>query len=229
MAEDPRTRERSPAPGSSRRPQPPDAMRRGLGGGRRAEPRARTTRQGPNDGRRALPGAPVRHDAPMGRTLQLSATDISALVTMKNVAKCDIWCELQNLVSHQLFECKLSPKPLRPRARLPGRRSKCALPRRAWREGSGSWPPVPVCGEAGGRSAGGRRSRRVALSRWHGIVSPVCVPGPCAAPSDPSRAAHGRTRYGVVSARNMTSGQAGAPAEFKHINKRWKRNLRGFP
>ncbi|CAL9118621.1 unnamed protein product [Musa acuminata var. zebrina] len=30
---------------------------------------------------------------PIGR---LSATDISALASMKNVAKCDTWCELQN-------------------------------------------------------------------------------------------------------------------------------------
>lgn len=28
---------------------------------------------------------------------------------------------------------------------------------------------------------------------------------------------------------DATPGQAGLPAEFKHINKRRKRNLRGFP
>ncbi|GLT51072.1 hypothetical protein SLA2020_245170 [Shorea laevis] len=38
---------------------------------------------------------------------------------MKNVAKCDTWCELQNPVNHRVFERKLRPKP-RPRARLPG-------------------------------------------------------------------------------------------------------------
>ncbi|KAL0759460.1 hypothetical protein Bca101_075610 [Brassica carinata] len=37
--------------------------------------------------------------------------DISALVSMKNVAKCDTWCELQNLVNHRVFERKLRPKP----------------------------------------------------------------------------------------------------------------------
>ncbi|CAN7100232.1 unnamed protein product [Brassica rapa subsp. narinosa] len=30
---------------------------------------------------------------------------------MKNVAKCDTWCELQNPVNHRVFECKLRPKP----------------------------------------------------------------------------------------------------------------------
>ncbi|WZY93638.1 hypothetical protein YC2023_065967 [Brassica napus] len=39
--------------------------------------------------------------------------DISALASMKNVAKCDTWCELQNPVNHRLFECKLHPKPSR--------------------------------------------------------------------------------------------------------------------
>ncbi|KAK9666138.1 hypothetical protein RND81_07G004400 [Saponaria officinalis] len=43
---------------------------------------------------------------------RLSATDISALASMKNVAKCDTWCELQNPVNHRVFEHKLRPKPL---------------------------------------------------------------------------------------------------------------------
>ncbi|CAN6973590.1 unnamed protein product [Brassica rapa subsp. trilocularis] len=30
---------------------------------------------------------------------------------MKNVAKCDTWCELQNSVNHRVFERKLRPKP----------------------------------------------------------------------------------------------------------------------
>lgn len=30
---------------------------------------------------------------------------------MKNVAKCDTWCELQNPVNHRVFERKLRPKP----------------------------------------------------------------------------------------------------------------------
>ncbi|WZZ14877.1 hypothetical protein YC2023_107966 [Brassica napus] len=31
--------------------------------------------------------------------------------SMKNVAKCDTWCELQNPVNHRVFERKLRPKP----------------------------------------------------------------------------------------------------------------------
>ncbi|KAL9162769.1 hypothetical protein ABFS82_07G115400 [Erythranthe guttata] len=31
---------------------------------------------------------------------------------MKNVAKCDTWCELQNPVNHRVFERKFRPKPL---------------------------------------------------------------------------------------------------------------------
>ncbi|GKA14879.1 hypothetical protein Tco_0694525 [Tanacetum coccineum] len=42
---------------------------------------------------------------------RLSAMDISAHASMKNVAKCDTWCELQNPVNHRVFECKLRPKP----------------------------------------------------------------------------------------------------------------------
>ncbi|KAI9382832.1 hypothetical protein POPTR_014G186380v4 [Populus trichocarpa] len=55
---------------------------------------------------------------PLGRghvclgVTRLSATDISALASMKNVAKCDTWCELQNPVNHRVFERKLRPRPL---------------------------------------------------------------------------------------------------------------------
>ena len=45
------------------------------------------------------------------KSKRLSATDISALASMKNVAKCDTWCELQNPVNHRVFERKLRPKP----------------------------------------------------------------------------------------------------------------------
>ncbi|CAL8155665.1 unnamed protein product [Prunus armeniaca] len=43
---------------------------------------------------------------------RLSAMDILALALMKNVAKCDTWCELQNPVNHRVFKRKLRPKPL---------------------------------------------------------------------------------------------------------------------
>jgi hypothetical protein len=44
--------------------------------------------------------------------LRLSATDILALASMKNVAKCDTWCELLNPANYQVFERKLRPRPL---------------------------------------------------------------------------------------------------------------------
>ena len=36
--------------------------------------------------------------------IQLSATDVLVPTTMKNAAKCDTWCELQDLVNHKGFE-----------------------------------------------------------------------------------------------------------------------------
>ena len=69
---------------------------------------------------------------------------------MKNVAKCDTWCELQNPVNHRVFERKLRPKPLgrglvclgvtyrrpnpnRPMWRRAGRKlASRALPARGW-------------------------------------------------------------------------------------------------
>ncbi|KAG9444581.1 hypothetical protein H6P81_015921 [Aristolochia fimbriata] len=38
--------------------------------------------------------------------------DILALASMKNVAKCDTWCELQNPANYRVFELKLHPRPL---------------------------------------------------------------------------------------------------------------------
>ena len=64
---------------------------------------------------------------------RLSATDISALASMKNVAKCDTWCELQNPVNHRVFERKLRPKPL-------GRGHVClGVTRRCPPQPLGSW------------------------------------------------------------------------------------------
>lgn len=72
---------------------------------------------------------------------RLSATDISALASMKNVAKCDTWCELQNPVNHRVFERKLRPKPS-------GRGHVCLgvtnrrPPHKILRVWDGSWSPV---------------------------------------------------------------------------------------
>ena len=82
------------------------------------EPR-RDPRQGKLNSKSATSSRrPVRGVRTVGRSLlsekhkRLSATDISALASMKNVAKCDTWCELQNPVNHRVFERKLRPKPL---------------------------------------------------------------------------------------------------------------------
>ena len=60
----------------------------------------------------AAAGLPVVPRAAMlYESTRLSATDISALASMKNVAKCDTWCELQNPANHRVFERKLRPRP----------------------------------------------------------------------------------------------------------------------
>ena len=53
----------------------------------------------------------VPRAAMLYESTRLSATDISALASMKNVAKCDTWCELQNPANHRVFERKLRPRP----------------------------------------------------------------------------------------------------------------------
>ncbi|PON93818.1 hypothetical protein TorRG33x02_105210 [Trema orientale] len=62
--------------------------------------------QGPGD------GAPRASYVFFATSKRLSAMDISALASMKNVKKCDTWCELQNPVNHRVFERRLRPKPL---------------------------------------------------------------------------------------------------------------------
>ena len=75
-------------------------------GAKRAKEKSNKERTSPPVSRAALACA-VFHV-----TERLSATDISALASMKNVAKCDTWCELQNPVNHRVFERKLRLKPL---------------------------------------------------------------------------------------------------------------------
>ncbi|KAI3663912.1 hypothetical protein L6452_45302 [Arctium lappa] len=81
--------------------------------------------QGKPNLRRARPVLPrlrcVHGSWPLINHKRLSATDISAHASMKNVAKCDTWCELQNPVNHRVFERKLRPKPFGRGQRLPGR------------------------------------------------------------------------------------------------------------
>lgn len=99
-------------------------MRRG---GRRADQTRRGGRQGAGARKRGSPRRPPVRPSPFGcregrwggglrrgrqpYTVRLSATDISALASMKNVAKCGTWCELQNPANHRVFERKLRPRP----------------------------------------------------------------------------------------------------------------------
>lgn len=111
-AREPRVRASPPA-SRGRRPRPlgrasspprrNNEPRRGLRQGNLNE---RASSRRPGHGERAG-GLAFFHDPK-----RLSATDISALASMKNVAKCDTWCELQNPVNHRVFERKLRPKPL---------------------------------------------------------------------------------------------------------------------
>jgi hypothetical protein len=65
---------------------------------------------------------------------------------MKNVAKCDTWCELQNPANHRVFERKLRPRPFGrghaclgvtpntlPNPLIGDRDAACGSPSRKWR------------------------------------------------------------------------------------------------
>ena len=149
------------------------------------------------------------------KTERLSATDISALASMKNVAKCDTWCELQNPVNHRVFERKLRPKPSWPGHVCLGVTHRVA-PSPSGGNGAETGPPCAPGRAAGPNAdpaAAGRRD-----DRWS---------RPYASRRAPS--GHRRPRSTPSETTVATPDQAGLPAEFKHINKRRKRNLQGFP
>jgi len=141
---------------------------------------------------------------------------------MKNVAKCDTWCELQNPVNHRVFERKLRPKRLRGGHVCLGVTQRRPEPKR------------PVSGDVGGGTEAGLpwRSAAAGLIQSPGTEKPRQTGGrkildrsvvafPCA---------EKRTEDPCTPVPSIaTPGQAGPPAEFKHINKRRKRNLPGFP
>ncbi|KAI9382835.1 hypothetical protein POPTR_014G186600v4 [Populus trichocarpa] len=106
---------------------------------------------------------------------------------MKNIAKCDTWCELQNPVNHRVFERKLRPRPL-------GRGHVCL-------------------------GVTYRRPHSPRLTR---------VGADTGLPRAPARG-WPKIESSAMDALVATPGQARLPAEFKHINKRRKRNLQGFP
>jgi len=143
---------------------------------------------------------------------------------MKNVAKCDTWCELQNPVNHRVFERKLRPRD--PPEGTPASRALEAHPRSvASRQRRGHWPSEPR-----GAVGPSERPPYVAGSgEWwataHVAPSPVRTQGLVRPPNEEHAVAACVVRH----LRTDTPGQAGLPAEFKHINKRRRRNLQGFP
>lgn len=75
---------------------------------------------------------------------------------------------------------------------------------------------IRVLGDSSAATIGGNASSRLPSSLVASALRPSGPPSrPCTHRSDDARIA--------------TPGQAGLPAEFKHINKRRKRNLPGFP
>jgi hypothetical protein len=76
--------------------------------------------------------------------------------------------------------------------------------------GSKCGPPAGLDAASGGRT----RSTLNAANQAPGLCGSCKEPNPTDAHERP---------------RTTTPGQAGPPAEFKHINKRRRRNLRGFP
>ncbi|KAG2411239.1 hypothetical protein I3760_Q018500 [Carya illinoinensis] len=64
---------------------------------------------------------------------------------MKNVAKCDTWCELQNPANHRVFERKLRPKPFGRGHVCLGVTHRCPHQHSYDVYGAGrNWPPVCV-------------------------------------------------------------------------------------
>ena len=155
---------------------------------------------------------------------------------MKNAAKCGAWCELQNPANHRVFERKLRPGPSGPgHACLSVNSWDAPLPRAAmcwWGAGCGHWTPAPHppsalgseehasdAAEHGGWWMRLRCGRRESV-RLLGIWGCPSLPAPR---KDPWPSGQGGAPW------IATSGQVWSPAELKHINKRRRRNLRGFP
>ena len=101
---------------------------------------------------------------------RLPATDISALASMKNVAKCDTWCELQNPANHRIFERKLRPRPsgrghaclgvtppVAPRHPVPRRNAGLAGAARMRRLAGRERPRARAAGRSAGPLRGARR------------------------------------------------------------------------
>ena len=173
------------------------------------------------------------------KSVRLSATDISALASMKNVAKCDTWCELQNPANHRVFERKLRPRPfgrghicLGVKQLVSRRLPPCRLRARSLSEMRVGWAEsgrpcaCSACGWLKSPGHGLRAAQRVVVVRSQGRdcqhAAPFASRLPGKYPTRSRRPIHGSIRI-------ATPSQVGLPAELKHINKRRRRNLRGFP
>lgn len=87
--------------------------------------------------------------------------------------------------------------------------------------GGGSWPPVRPERAAGLNASPRRRTSRQVVVETQLSLFVAATARRASGLPDPHCAFRG--------APTATPGQAGLPAEFKHINKRRKRNLQGFP
>lgn len=128
---------------------------------------------------------------PRVKSTRLSATDISALASMKNVAKCDTWCELQNPVNHRVFERKLRPRPSGRGHACLGVTPKDAPRAPPIREGAGTRCLAPRASRRGGPKLG-LPAKRAGHSAWwtaHAGSRPQCTParGRRDGPSGPKR------------------------------------------
>lgn len=143
---------------------------------------------------------------------------------MKNVAKCDSWCELQNPVNHRVFERKLRPRPFGQGHVCLGVTLSVALPR------SSCFRTEAEGERRTGLRCRFRRRRRLKLSAHDllcGTTSGGFPVSCCASRGQRAMGLEARISFSCLSF--ATPGQARLPAEFKHINKRRKRNLQGFP
>lgn len=128
---------------------------------------------------------------PRVKSTRLSATDISALASMKNVAKCDTWCELQNPVNHRVFERKLRPRPSGRGHACLGVTPKDAPRAPPIREGAGTRCLASRASRRGGPKLG-LPAKRAGHSAWwtaHAGSRPQCTParGRRGGPSGPKR------------------------------------------
>ena len=131
----------------------------------------------------------------------LSATDVLAPTTMKNAAKCDTSCELQILVSHQNFE-----RNLHFRLRKYVCWSVCSSPQLL----TYNWVHCFLFEKAN-------------KCRWTPFKISFLFRGEAWFVSLNRRSKHATTNL-VMKFPDRISNQTRIPAEFKHINKRRKRN-----